>query len=421
MQSRSFFSRKTISRATRWLIELAYPLYGFASTPERRRYWRDLPLRRAAKLFAAVFFVLAGVPFFIDTLSSRSYPLIALMMISAVTGSLHVVIIICELRRPRWAVLPILAIAAAYLSLTKVPKISEPPPVREQRIVLDASCLMVAMVLGYRLFLNFANTEGIAHIQMETELALAHSLQKTLVPTVSYRSMALEAYGRTIPSAEVGGDLVDLVADTQGAFAYVADVSGHGIPAGVLMGMVKSSVRQGLLAGFSMPALLDSVNSVLPPVKEPDMFVTFAALRFGTSDIAEFTLAGHPPLLHFSQSAQGVIRRAMIQYPLGLMLEGGYVSEHVQFGPGDIFALVTDGLIETLNQIDKEFGLQRLEQLLLQNASRPLPDIFDALIAAVSAFGPQKDDRTVLLVRISAQTQPALPPFCPLPAASLIS
>jgi serine phosphatase RsbU (regulator of sigma subunit) len=217
----------------------------------------------------------------------------------------------------------------------------------------------------------------------------------------------LEAYGRTIPSAEVGGDLVDLVADPQqGVFAYLADVSGHGIPAGVLMGMVKSSVRQGLLERFSMPALLDSVNAVLPSVKEPDMFVTFAALRFDTSDTAEFTLAGHPPLLHFSQSAQCVSRRAMIQYPLGLMSAGGYVSEHVQFGPGDIFALVTDGLIETLNQKDEEFGLGRLEQLLLQNATRPLSEIFDALIAAVSAFGPQKDDRTVLLARILTDTQP---------------
>jgi phosphoserine phosphatase RsbU/P len=190
------------------------------------------------------------------------------------------------------------------------------------------------------------------------------------------------------------------VADAQGVFAYLADVSGHGIPAGVLMGMVKSSVRQGLLARFSMPALLDNVNVVLPSVKEPDMFVTFAALRFDTSDIAEFTLAGHPPLLHFSQTAQCVSRRAMIQYPLGLMPAGGYLSEQVQFGPGDVFALVTDGLIETLNHQEEEFGLQRLEQLLLQNAARPLPEIFDAMIAAVSAFGPQKDDRTVLFVRI---------------------
>jgi len=57
-----------------------------------------------------------------------------------------------------------------------------------------------------------------------------------------------------------------------------------------------------------------------------------------------------------------------------------------------------------LNKSDEEFGLQRLEQLLLQNAARPLPGIFDALIAAVSAFGPQKDDRTVLLVRILPRT-----------------
>ena len=93
---------------------------------------------------------------------------------------MHVLIIISKLRRPRWMVLPMLIIAAAYLSLAKVPKISEPLPVREKRIVLDASCLMVALLLGYRLFLNFANTEGIAHIQLETELALAHRLQKTL-------------------------------------------------------------------------------------------------------------------------------------------------------------------------------------------------------------------------------------------------
>jgi sigma-B regulation protein RsbU (phosphoserine phosphatase) len=134
------------------------------------------------------------------------------------------------------------------------------------------------------------------------------------------------------------------------------------------------------------------------------MFVTFAALRFDTSDTAEFALAGHPPLLHFSHAAQCVSRRAMIQYPLGLMSAGGYVSERVQFGPCDIFALVTDGLIETLNPKDEEFGLSRLEHLLLQNAKRPLPEIFDALIAAVSTFGPQKDDRTVLLVRILART-----------------
>jgi serine phosphatase RsbU (regulator of sigma subunit) len=397
------FSSAAISRVGRWLLELLYPLYGFASTQERRRYWRDLPLRRAAKLFAALFLVLAGIPFFIDTLSSRSFPLRALLPIAVLSGGLQVLVVICELRRPRLMVLPMLAIVALYLSFTRLPKITEEPTARQQRIVFDASCLFLAMMLGYRLFLSFTSTEGIAHVQLETELALAHRLQKTLVPAFSYRGMGLEVYGRTIPSAAVGGDLVDLVADGQSVVAYLADVSGHGIPAGVLMGMVKSSVRQALLANFSPPAMLDSINAVLPSVKEPDMFVTFAGLRFDGSSIAEFTLAGHPPLLHYRQSTEDVTRRAMIQYPLGLMPDVGYVSARVDCSHGDIFALVTDGLIETLNAQDDEFGLQRLENLLLQNAARPLPDIFDALIAAVSAFGPQTDDRTVLLVRILSE------------------
>jgi serine phosphatase RsbU (regulator of sigma subunit) len=83
-----------------------------------------------------------------------------------------------------------------------------------------------------------------------------------------------------------------------------------------------------------------------------------------------------------------------------LVADPGYLSERVSCGPGDVFALVTDGLTETVNKRDEEFGLPRLEHRLLENAQRPLPQIFDALIAAVSAFGPQRDDRTILLVRI---------------------
>jgi serine phosphatase RsbU (regulator of sigma subunit) len=69
----------------------------------------------------------------------------------------------------------------------------------------------------------------------------------------------MEAYGRTILSQSVGGDLVDLVAADGRVLAYLADVSGHGIPAGLLMGIVKTAVRQGVLFGQPLPALLDSV------------------------------------------------------------------------------------------------------------------------------------------------------------------
>jgi serine phosphatase RsbU (regulator of sigma subunit) len=104
------------------------------------------------------------------------------------------------------------------------------------------------MWLGYRLFLSFATTEGVDHVQLQTEVSFAQSIQATLVPTIQYQGPELEIFGRTIPSAAVGGDLVDLIVLDRSVFAYVIDVSGHGIPAGLLMGMIKIAVLQGYMS-----------------------------------------------------------------------------------------------------------------------------------------------------------------------------
>ncbi len=143
-----------------------------------------------------------------------------------------------------------------------------------------------------------------APLKSRRELTLARTIQNTLVPSVTYKDIHVEAYGQTIPRDEVGGDLVDLVAAGPDLIAYVADVSGHGLPAGVLMGMVKTAVRYGLQLGQALPVLLDSLNRVLPGVKQPDMYATFAGLRLAGSNQdgpnqAEYISAGHVPLLQY--------------------------------------------------------------------------------------------------------------------------
>lgn len=96
---------------------------------------------------------------------------------------------------------------------------------------MDGIGLLATTLLGYHLFLRFISTQGIDQIRVLTELELAHAIQQTLVPALSYQSDALDVYGISLPSEEVGGDLVDLVTTERGLLAYVADVSGHGIPA----------------------------------------------------------------------------------------------------------------------------------------------------------------------------------------------
>ena len=389
-----------LRRAALSLIDLLFPLYTFGLTRERRRYWQLLPTWRAAKLFVALFLILGGVPFFLDLLAGGTYPLWGILLFAVMLGTLRVVTILIELRRPRLMVVPILMIFAAFVFFVRLPRQERTPEFARRRIVMDGSYVFLSIMLGYRLFLSFTTTEGVAHVALQTELSFAHGLQSTLVPPISYCGRSVEVFGCSVPSAKVGGDLVDLVADGDNVLVYLADVSGHGISAGILMGMLKTAMREAWLTQKPLPRLLESVNTVLPAVKEPEMYATLAALQFGASSQVEIAVAGHPPILHYHAESQDISRCAMRQYPLGLVAGPGYLSTRVGCDPGDLFVVVSDGLIETINGGAEEFGLARLEKSVVAHARESLPEIYEALMRAVSEFGEQRDDRTVLIVRI---------------------
>lgn len=391
--------RVSLRRTGQWLLDLLFPLYTFGLTRERRRYWQLLPARRAAKLFVALFLVLSGVPFFLDLLAGGIYPLWGVLLFAVTLGGLRVVTILTELRRPRLMIVPMLMILAAFLLFARLPRQERTPEFTRQRTVMDGSYVFVTIMLGYRLFLSFTTTEGVAHVALQTELSFAHAIQSTLVPPIAYSGRGLEVFGCSVPSAKVGGDLVDLVADGDKVFVYLADVSGHGISAGILMGMLKTAIRQASLTQQPLPALLESVNAVLPAVKEPEMYATLAALRFDVSSQVEIAVAGHPPILHYHEKSRDISRCAMRQYPLGLVEQPGYVSAQVSCDPGDLLVVVSDGLIETVNAYAEEFGLARLEKSVVAHATESLPEIYEAMMHAVSDFGEQRDDRTVLIVR----------------------
>src|SRR5258708_30976607 len=93
---------------------------------------------------------------------------------------------------------------------------------------------------------------------------LSSDIQNTLVPPIRYEGARVEAHGQSIPKDDVGGDLADLVSDGRDVTAYVADVSGHGLRAGVLMGMIKTAGRYGVLLGHPLAKLLYVPNFSLP-------------------------------------------------------------------------------------------------------------------------------------------------------------
>ena len=366
-------------------------------------YWHMLPLARMKTLLSGYFCIGAAGGFAFDLLQLNASRVGGGFFWPVLVGTGATALRAAGIKRFRLLpLLFLLVVLTAWLGYW-ASHVSPPLPVPvvvHRRVLFDAVGILVGIGFGLRFLLFFTGTEGLASVRMQTELSLAHGIQATLVPTISFQNASFELYGKSIPSTEMGGDLIDVIESDGGLVAYVADISGHGLPAGQLMGMLKSAMRLAMQFRQMPVATLESVDRVLPDLKEREMFATVALLRFGGSSEAEYALAGHPPILHYRHGSSDTARLSMEQLPLGLIPGGSYASKRVIFSPRDLFLMVTDGITEVANARDEEFGLTRLGELLTRHATRALPEIWDLIMREVRQYGPQQDDQSLLLLRV---------------------
>jgi len=272
-----------------------------------------------------------------------------------------------------------------------------------RRVAIDGTLSTNATMLGFVIFVIVVGTQGIRHVRVRTELELAEKLQQTLAPPLAVSSAGYEIHGRSAPSSQMGGDLLDAVDDGEAIACYVADVAGHGIQAGVFMGMVKSAARTALLSPGPLENLLADLNRVLLGIKgESATYVTFACLRCHAGGKVEYSLAGSGPILHYHAQSKSTSQLAMEQFPLGLFANATFHSGIVEVEPGDILTLLTDGLPEVADARDEQFGLERIENIVARNALGPLANLTERLFAAGREHGSQNDDETLVLVRANA-------------------
>ena len=365
-----------------------------------RRYpfFRTLSFRELRDLFLAFFCSWSVFGFLVHLLMFDRFPSPAAGLYwAAFVGTLSLLYFVATLKDARFIpAVGLLQLGVFLLLFRPLPSLD----VLKQKIIVDVFGIGIVTLLGFNFFGSFINTSGLEQIKLRTELALAQAIQQTLVPPVHCHTARCEVYGKSIPSEKVGGDLVEAVAGDRTLLAYVADVSGHGIPAGVLMGMVKTAVRVCILSDERPAAFLDTLNRVLPGVKEEGMYVTLACLRFyeDTAEV-EYALAGHPSILHYREQTGDTLRLGTYQLPLGI-LPGDYDTARVGASVGDILAIVSDGFTELTNAKGEEFGLSQIEKLLQRNAGRHLPELFDVILGEATRFGKQQDDQTLLLVKI---------------------
>jgi len=366
-------------------------------------YWRNMPWGQMKKPLAAAFFTVSVLGFVLDLLLLNHPRLGRGLVWPLLLGALAAATLAARIKSTRlYPLINLILLAIACLAFI-LPYTSARLPVPEalkQRVAFDAIAILLCTWLGYRLLQSFLSHEGLASVRMQTELSLARGIQATLVPIISFQNSTFEIYGKSIPSVEMGGDLIDVIQSDGSLLAYIADISRHGLAAGQLMGMLKTAMRVSLQFRQHPVALLESADRVLPAVKEADMYATLALLHFDGSAQAEYALAGHVPILHYRDRSRDTVRLSMEQFPLGLIPGGCYASQRVTYLPRDLFVMLTDGISEVANERDEEFGLARIEQLLTENAAQPLPHIWELIIEQVHQHGLQQDDQTLLLVRV---------------------
>jgi len=367
------------------------------------RFWRELPLRSAVPLLLAMATTFASLGFLIDLVEGGASRFSDIVTLAVYTGMAAAGLGIVIFRKRQWLVPAaiVFCVVTATLQARRGP--AQQPRISKEmqaRFALDASLMVVLSMIGYGLSIKFITDTGVEQMRVRTELRLASQIQQGLVPDILTKSGRYEICGRSSPGAEVGGDLVDAVEGGASVIAYVADVSGHGVPAGLLTGMVKTAARSAVEKEASLEAVLGTVNRVLPSVQASNMYATFAGIALGEDSPVGYATAGRGPILLWRAATGAIERLGMEQFPLGMFPQAQFEAASVNCESGDLFAVVSDGVTELAGRSGGEFGIEGVERVLAASAREPLTEIRDRLFRGLRAYGEQADDQTVLLVRI---------------------
>ncbi len=279
------------------------------------------------------------------------------------------------------------------------------------RVVLPGNDQLSRLVDGFNEMTSHLETsvrERAEKAALEHELEVARSLQRRLLPPADFSYPGVEIAIDFHPAAAIGGDFYDLVAsDPPGVLTVVlADVSGHGLPTGIVMASAKASLSALVQAGATGADLFSRLDAEVTRTTDSRTFLTMAYLRFSFAERRIFhTNAGH--LYPYRVTPAGAVSSLVNPArPLGLGLPVVFRTVEAPLEAGDLWVLLSDGIVEaTRPESDEEFGFVRLESVLAGAAGDTAVATRDRVLAAWREFtggDEPTDDRTLIVLRIGS-------------------
>jgi sigma-B regulation protein RsbU (phosphoserine phosphatase) len=238
---------------------------------------------------------------------------------------------------------------------------------------------------------------------MQEEMHVAKQTQINLLPKEFPDIFCYQIAARTIPAKDVGGDSYDLIKIDDKHLAFcLADVSGKGMPAAMLMSNLQATLRSFTITGNLCKHIIANSNNLLYNSTESSKFATlfYGILNHDKNEMV-FCNAGHNNPFLFS--AGGNVKELNTGgLLLGCMPDSEYEEEKVSININDLIVIFSDGISEAMNENEEEYGEERLQKFITNNLNDSPENIIENILSDVKSFvgnAPQWDDMTLLLIK----------------------
>jgi len=284
------------------------------------------------------------------------------------------------------------------------PRLSEEPYSGEDRRLLETVAVQAGIALeGIRLAEEMAQRLE-SERRTDHELSLAGQVQRRLLPQAPPDLETLDCVGGCLQARAVGGDYYDFLDLGPGRVGLVlADISGKGFSAALLMASLQASLRsRSAQAGDALAEQLQEINQLLHDASQTHHYATlFVGVYDDTTRRLHYANCGHNPPMLLRAGGDEVVRLAPTGMVIGLMEPWSCETAEVEIGEGDTLVVFSDGATDALTDEGEDFGEERLLETVRTHLDKSVAELLGAVVDTVRRFSEseQEDDLTLLVAR----------------------
>lgn len=251
---------------------------------------------------------------------------------------------------------------------------------------------------------SYMTDELLRNAILQREVAVAREIQISTLPKSMPELAGYDIHGHFLPTDHTGGDLYDLVVLDGKLFMLLGDATGHGFGPALSATQMQAMFRVAFRLGSDIDEAYVQVNNQLAEDLPDDRFITaFAGFLDPQSHRVRFHSGGQGPILHFRAADGRCDWYKPTTFPMGAMeIDSPVTGKELTLAPGDVLALITDGVYEYTALDGGLFGEDRVADIIAANHALPMDALCKRLVEAAFEFGgdaPQADDITLALIR----------------------